>query len=136
MKIYFAGSIRGGRDHLEWYDYTIKELSLYGEVLTEFLSDKSLTSYGESNMTDQEIYNRDISLISESDIIIADVTIPSLGVGYEIAYAEKLKKKVFCFYHQIEDKRVSAMVAGSPGCKVFKYKSKEEISEIIKNIFK
>lgn len=135
MKIYFSGSIRGGREHDEWYSFIVKELSLFGEVISEFVADKSLTSYGSLNMTDKEIYERDISFINECDIFIADITVPSLGVGYEIAYAEKLNKDIYCFYHHVEGKRVSAMILGCPNCKVFPYSNKEEILEKIKEIF-
>lgn len=119
MKIYFSGSIRGGREHAEWYDLIVKHLAQYGEVVSEFVADKSLTSYGSLNMTDKEIYNRDINFINEADIVVAEVTVPSLGVGYEIAYAEKLGKRIYCLYHQIEDKRVSAMIAGGQIVKFF-----------------
>lgn len=135
MKIYFSGSIRGGREHAEWYEFIVKETKKYGDVLTEFIADQSLTSYGHEELSDEQIYERDIKLINESDIIIADITVPSLGVGYEIAYAEKLNKKIFCLYHYTEGKRISAMITGNPNCKVFPYTSKEEISEILKNIF-
>lgn len=136
MKIYFAGSIRGGREHQEWYDYIINQLSIHGEVLTEFVADKNLSSYGETNLTDEQIYLRDIGFIKEADIFIADVTTPSLGIGYEIAYAERLNKKIYCLYYQTDDKRISAMIAGNPNCKIYPYRDKEEISEIIKSIFK
>lgn len=136
MKIYFSGSIRGGRDHADFYSLIVQELGKFGEVVSEFVADKSLTSYGSPNMTDEEIYNRDISMISSSDVIIADVTIPSLGVGYELAYAEKLNKKIFCLYHYIEDKKVSAMIAGNKNFTVFSYKNREDILDIFKKIFK
>lgn len=136
MKIYFSGSIRGGRDHAEFYDFTIQEIKKFGEVNSEFVGDKTLTSYGSLNMTNEEIYSRDIAMINDSDIVIADVTVPSLGVGYEIAYAEKINKKIYCLYHQVEDKMVSAMIAGNPNCEIFIYKDKEEIRDIVKNIFK
>ncbi len=135
MKIYFSGSIRGGRDHAEWYDFIVESLKEYGRVNSEFVADKSLTSYGHIDLKDKDIYERDLELIKESEIVIADVTVPSLGVGYEIAYAEKLNKKIFCIYHQIEDKRISAMIAGSPHLKVFPYSTKEEILKILKEIF-
>lgn len=135
MKIYFSGSIRGGREHAEWYDFIVKNLSSFGLVNSEFVADKSLTSYGNIELSDSEIYQRDIDLIKESEIVIADVTVPSLGVGYELAYAEKLNKKIFCLYHYIEGKRVSAMIAGNKNFVVFSYKNKEEILEIFKKIF-
>ncbi len=135
MKIYFSGSISGGRDYQAWYDFIVKQISNYGEVLSEFVADKSLTSYGSVNMTDEEIYNRDVRLIEECDIVVADITNPSLGVGYEIAYAEKLNKKIYCLYLKTEGKKVSAMIAGNKNCEIYPYTSESEIVEIIKNIF-
>ena len=44
MKIYFAGSIRGGRGDAEIYAQIIEFLQGYGEVLTEHIGDTSLTS--------------------------------------------------------------------------------------------
>ena len=136
MKIYFSGSIRGGREHAQWYDFISKNLNTFGKVNSEFVADKNLTSYGNIELTDNEIYQRDIDLIKEGDIVIADVTVPSLGVGYELAYAEKLNKKIFCLYHHIEGKRISAMIAGNPNFTVFSYENEEEILEIFNKIFK
>lgn len=135
MKIYFSGSISGGREHSHIYEMIIKELNNYGKVLTEHIGDKSLSNLGE-NKSSEYLYNRDISFINESDVVIADITTPSLGVGYEIAYAEKLNKKIFCIYHPIEGKRISAMITGNPNLKVFPYTSHKEILEILKEIFK
>ena len=136
MKIYFSGSIRGGRDQVDTYSIIIEELKNFGEVVSEFISDKSLTSYGSLNMTDEDIYKRDTSMINDSEVVVADITTPSLGVGYEIAYAEKLGKQIYCLYQKQDGKRISAMIAGCPGCKVFGYKDKNEVLEIIRNIFK
>ena len=47
-----------------------------------------------SPMPEGEIYRRDIQWISECDMVIAEVTNPSLGVGYEMAYAESINKTV------------------------------------------
>ena len=135
MKIYFSGSITGGREHSHIYEDIIEILKNYGEVLTEHIGDKSLSNLGE-NKSSEYLYNRDISFINESDVVIAEITNPSLGVGYEIAYAEKLNKKIYCLYHQVKGKRISAMIVGNPNCKVFSYTTKKEILEILKEIFK
>jgi len=134
MKIYFAGSIRGGRDDSIVYKKIIDNLKEYGEVLTEHVGNENLLSL-EDNNKDEYIYKRDIDLIEKSDVIVAEVTNPSLGVGYEIAYAEKLNKKIFCLYRQLEGKKVSAMITGNSNCKVIHYKE-EEISEVLESIFK
>jgi nucleoside 2-deoxyribosyltransferase len=129
MKIYFAGSIRGGRDDVAIYAEIIALLQQYGTVLTEHLADKSITSYGQTSMTDAEIYTKDTNWIKEADVVIAEVTNPSLGVGYEIGFSEALGKKVIALYRPVEGKRTSAMIAGNAYVKCIEYK---EVSELVK----
>ena len=52
---------------------------------------------------------------------IAEVSNPSLGVGYEIAKAEEWSKPVLALYRQQEGKRLSAMIDGSPHTEVVQY---------------
>lgn len=132
MKIYFAGSIRGGREDQGIYFSIIEILKKYGEVLTEHVSDPNLSSYGEKLSTDV-IYKRDVSLISESDIIIAEVTVPSLGVGYEIGKAESLNKKIICLHRDISGKSLSAMISGNENVETHKYEKVEDLYEYFKN---
>ena len=61
MKIYFAGSIRGGRDDAALYRQIIAMLMEYGEVLTEHGGDASLTRAGEDGPSDGAIYGRDMA---------------------------------------------------------------------------
>lgn len=131
MKIYFAGSIRGGRDDKEIYLAIIKELQKYGQVLTEHIGDASLTSFGEAGTTDQFIFERDMNWVKESDIIVAEVTNPSLGVGYELGQAESMGKKVICLYRKVEGKRLSAMVSGNQYMKVFEYETLAQVNTIL-----
>lgn len=112
MKIYFAGSIRGGRDDAELYNQIIKYLNTQGEVLTEHIGDKNLSSSGE-NSEEQYIHNRDLEWITECDVMVAEVSTPSLGVGYEIKDALNKDKKVLCLYRPQENKKLSAMILGS-----------------------
>jgi len=113
MKIYFAGSIRGGRDDALLYLGIIEFLKSFGEVLTEHVGEDLISSYGESNMTDSDIHNRDMDWLLNSDIIIAEVTNPSLGVGYEIGRAIENNKKVICLYRDNGKNKLSAMIAGT-----------------------
>ena len=55
MKIYFAGSIRGGRNDKEIYLKLIQHLSNYGEVLTEHVGDQKLPETGEAVHIDRKI---------------------------------------------------------------------------------
>ncbi|MFZ2523566.1 MAG: nucleoside 2-deoxyribosyltransferase [Minisyncoccia bacterium] len=134
MKIYFSGSIRGGGDHRKNYSEIISELKKYGVVLTEFVGEV-LTNYESSKLPTEEIYNRDTALIRECDVVLADVSIPSLGVGYEIGYAESLKKPIICLYMPIEGIKISAMIKGCPRVKFCEYHNIEEMKEILKKEF-
>jgi 2'-deoxynucleoside 5'-phosphate N-hydrolase len=134
-KIYFAGSIRGGRSHHELYKVIIKHLQSFGEVLTEHVGHEGITPMGETRMTDPEIFHRDMDWLISSDVIIADVSVPSLGVGFEIAKATDLGKKVLCLYSVPSDGKLSAMIAGCPDLKVEEYQSIEDVKQIIARFF-
>lgn len=121
-KVYFACSIRGGRDDADLYGQLVEITKKYSEVLTEIFADKKLTTTG-MNQPAGEIWNNDIQWIGQADAIIAEVTNPSLGVGYEIARAEKMGKPVLCLFRPSEERKLSAMIAGSPNVSVFEYTS-------------
>tara|TARA_B100001750_G_scaffold206261_1_gene183845 strand:+ start:164 stop:574 length:411 start_codon:yes stop_codon:yes gene_type:complete len=136
MKIYFSGSIRGGREDADMYREIIDYLQNFGQVLTEHIGDSSLDSSGESKIDDQEIHDRDIELLLESDLIIAEVTNPSLGVGYEIAKAIDYKKKVVCIYRKKGNKRISAMILGSQDIISLEYQNVESLKKILPSYLK
>ena len=113
MKIYFAGAIRGGREDAQLYENLIAYLKEKGQVLTEHIGSTDLSWEGETSSKDEEIYNRDIKWLQSTNIVVAEVTTPSLGVGYELGIAEKLNIPVLCLYRPGEGNRLSAMVSGN-----------------------
>jgi nucleoside 2-deoxyribosyltransferase len=131
MKIYFAGSISGGRADVALYKELIDYIKNYGTVLTEFIGHSELTEKGENHLTDKEIHNRDIEWLFEADILIAEVSTPSLGVGYEIGRAFEKGKKILCLYRHQPDKRLSAMISGNDSIFTVRYKDLEEAKSII-----
>lgn len=132
-KVYFAGSIRGGREDAELYQQIIKLLQQYATVLTEHIGDESLNSFGESQLDDIQIHNRDMNWLLESDMVIAEVTNLSLGVGYEIGRAIENNKKVICLYRKQKGKRLSAMIGGCEKVEVIEYENVEELEKKLKN---
>ncbi len=135
MKIYFAGSIRGGRDNKELYFQLIQHLAQYGQILTEHIGNRNLTEFGEDGPSDEWIYNRDMSWVQESDVVIAEISIPSLGVGYEVGKAEDMNKKILCLYKNQQDKSLSAMINGNPNMKIARYETLEDAVSHIDNFF-
>lgn len=87
-------------------------------------------------LKDSEIHKRDIELLKEADIVVAEVTIPSLGVGYEIGVAVENKKPVLCLYRPGNGKLLSAMISGFPSIGVRHYDTIEDAKGIIKKFFK
>lgn len=131
MKTYFAGSIRGGRDDQKIYFSIIKKIQNFGEVFTEHIGSKELSGQGENELTDKEIFERDMAWIETSDIVVAEVTTPSLGVGYELGRAESMDKEIICLYREGGDKKLSAMISGNRYMKIFKYSALEDIDKIL-----
>jgi nucleoside 2-deoxyribosyltransferase len=136
MKIYFAGSIRGGRGDAELYQQIIDYLKTFGEVLTEHIGDPKLTDLGDDGPTDRYIHDRDLEWLQTADVLVAEVTTVSLGVGYEIGRAVESGKKVLCLFRPESGKNLSAMIAGCPDLKLVNYGSFEEVKTVINDFLK
>jgi len=133
-KIYFAGSISSGREFAPIYRELIKTLKNYGNVLTEHIGEETLTSAGE-NLSDNTIHDRDVGWISLADVIIAEVSVSSLGVGYELGRAVEQNKNILCLYQPLDGRRLTGMISGCDGIVCKKYKDILQANKIIKNYF-
>ena len=130
MKIYFAGAIRGGRQDASTYHAMIAHLQTHAEVLTEHVGNKALSDGGEHDLSDKEIHARDLAWLEECDAVVAEVTTPSLGVGYELGVAEKLGKPILCLFDAANpDFRLSAMLSGNPKVTVARYQALADATE-------
>lgn len=132
-KFYFAGSIRGGRVDAELYRRIIEQMKSAGTVLTEHVGDLSLSAYEQSADRDALIYTQDTAWLREADMVIAECTCPSLGVGYELAYAEQHGIPCHVFYNQ-ERTQLSAMIKGNPYFQLHPYQHEEELFEALKQV--
>jgi len=135
MKIYFAGSIRGGRDDEELYLELIDYLRGFGMVLTEHVGEKEILEK-ERNLSDDQIYKKDMNWLKECDTVVAEVTTPSLGVGYEIGSAEALGKKILCLFREGAGRRLSAMISGNKNLIARTYKNTAQAKKAINDFFK
>jgi 2'-deoxynucleoside 5'-phosphate N-hydrolase len=136
MKIYFAGSIRAGRDDVSVYEAMIKCLRSFGEVLTEHVGDPALSEAGDDGPSDRDIHDRDMKWLSACDLVVAEVSTPSLGVGYELGLATTLGKPVLCLHRAISERPLSAMIAGSPGIRTSAYSCMDEAETIIEDFIR
>ncbi|MDA8141516.1 MAG: nucleoside 2-deoxyribosyltransferase [Desulfobacteraceae bacterium] len=132
MKIYFAGAIRGGRDDAARYHAMIEFLRTFGTVLTEHVGDTKLTQAGDDGPDDYYIHDRDMAWLSACDLVVAEVTMPSLGVGYELGWACALGKPVLALFRPNPDRPLSAMIAGSKEIVTQEYATLDQAKEIIR----
>jgi nucleoside 2-deoxyribosyltransferase len=112
MNIYFACSITGGREFEPAYRAIVAALLADGhEIPTAHLAEPGATA-DENTLSPRMVYDRDVNWIQNCDILIAEVSVPSHGVGYEIGFALNAGKRVCCLYRN--DRKVSKMITGNP----------------------
>ena len=131
MIIYFACSITGGWNEEKIYQIIVDTLVVDGHhVPTAHLSRSDVTAMEES-VDPEEVYSRDIQWIDSCDALIAEVSTPSHGVGYEVAYALSQNKPVLCLHKH--GNRVSKMITGNthPFITVRDYRITADLAKII-----
>jgi 2'-deoxynucleoside 5'-phosphate N-hydrolase len=131
--IYFSGSITGGREDVPLYRRLIDALEadghrvLAGAVAAEHVGD------GGEPLALHEIFTRDLRWLDASDLVVAEVSTPSHGVGYEIAYARWRRRiPVIALYRRGRTKRCSAMLSGDPGIRLFEYEDVDGVLESLR----
>jgi len=107
----------------------ITYIKQYGQVMTEHSFDFSYED--EIKKDDEWIYNTDMGWLRESDAIIAEVTAPSLGVGYEIAKAEEWGIPALLLYRDTPARKPSAMLNGNKNLPMIFYNEKKAVLDAI-----
>ena len=126
MNIYFACSITGGREFESAYQEIVAALAADGhEIPTSHLAQSEVLEK-ERLLAPRDVYERDINWIKNCEALIAEVSVPSHGVGYEIGFALNIGKPVLCLHQK--DNRVSKMITGnsSPALTVAAYSTVKE----------
>jgi nucleoside 2-deoxyribosyltransferase len=86
----------------------------------------------EINKSDVDIWNQDMGWLHEADVVVAECTTTSLGVGYELGISEALKLPVLVL-HRLPEKKLSAMILGNKHFKTVNYTLIEEAKQTIKD---
>jgi hypothetical protein len=132
MNIYFACSITGGREDEPIYQQIVTALQTDGhEVPTALLAGSDVVEL-EVIVDPVSVYARDTGWIEGCDLLVAEVSTPSHGVGYEIGYALELGKRVLCLHRT--GVPVSKMITGNrdPLLTVIPYTDKGEAIQLLR----
>ena len=131
MNIYFACSLTGGREFESVYQTIVHALAENGQnVLTAHLVESNVMEL-EARLSPRDVYLRDTAWIQSCDVLVAEVSVPSHGVGYEIGFALGIEKPVLALYQ--EGRKVTKMISGNPdkNLLVKKYETTEEAIQIL-----
>lgn len=109
MKIYCSGPISGDTEYQNSYLEIINHLTSQSHVAFSQLNKEFNQP---EDISDNEIYLRDINWINHSDLFIAEVSGSSTGVGYEISYTLHQTNIPILALAHTNVKRVTAMLTG------------------------
>lgn len=128
MNIYFSGSIAGGREKQITYKEMIEFLESFGMVWTKHVGEVKSMSDKSVN-----VYARDITWLENSDVLIAEITVPSIGVGMEIEHAIRMNKRIpiLCLFDMNMSKPLTRMVIDCPHVIAYGYRDMESAKTVI-----
>lgn len=133
--IYFSGSISGGREDVEMYRRIVAALEREGHTVFAGMVTNQAVHAGGEDLSARQIFERDIAWMGEvaaaGGVVVAEVSRPSHGVGYEIATARyRFGIDVICLYRPAFTRRCSGMIAGDPGIGLIEYRD-DSIDEML-----
>eukprot|EP00727_Mastigamoeba_balamuthi_P007316 m51a1_g3204 putative nucleoside 2-deoxyribosyltransferase (153) ;mRNA; f:18877-19335 len=143
-QIYFCGSIRAGREDQPVYEAIVGHLERsFGPVLTAHVARRDvLDGQAAAHLSERDIYDRDVAWLGRCTAVVAEVTVPSLGVGFELGLAERLRKPTLCLWRRRpagegaeRQKELSALVRGCPSFTVRDYETVAQAQSFIDQFF-
>ena len=133
MQIYLACTVRGDRGAVAALRSLAAALQADGHtVLTTHLLDDGVDD-AEAALSEREVYERDVRWLEACDVLIADASGSSFGVGFEVGYvlgrSERTNQRVLLLYHADRRDRISRLIVGNahPRCEVLKYENPEDL---------
>jgi nucleoside 2-deoxyribosyltransferase len=141
MLIYLACTVRGDRSGTIAGRAICDRLRHHGhEVLTAHLLEDNVET-AEGRLTEEAVFRRDLEWLSRCDVLVAEASGSSFGVGFEVGYvlarADRTGQQVVLLYDRARANRVSRLVVGNvhSACATFGYTSVDELLDFIDQRF-
>ena len=142
VKIYLACTVRGDRAGVDAGRAIAARLERHGhEVLTlHLLADDANDAEGQ--LSEEEVYRRDIEWLSTCDVLVAEASGSSYGVGFEVGYvlgrARHTGQQIVVVYNTARRDAISRLIIGNCDaacCTTFGYSTIDELSAFIDRHF-
>jgi hypothetical protein len=135
VKIYLACTVRGDRGAVEGLRQLAAALEAAGhELLTKHLLDDNVEG-AESRLTERQVYDRDIEWLDACDLLIAEASGSSFGVGFEVGYvlgrSDRSGQRVLLVYRADRRPVISRLISGNahPRCETIEYTDPSELAD-------
>lgn len=137
MRIYLGVTVRGDRSAVEAARYVARRLQERGhEILTMHLLLDEIEAV-EQSRSDQEIYGRDMAWVESCDVLVAEASGSSYGVGFEAGYllgrAPQTGQRAYVLYRRDRHPVISRLITGltsEHGC-VYPYESEADLDGVV-----
>jgi nucleoside 2-deoxyribosyltransferase len=137
MTIYLACTVRGDRGGVLAGRAICERLQRHGHdvLTTHLLADNVDTA--ESQITENQVFRRDLEWLTACDVLVAEASGSSYGVGFEVGYvlgrAEATGQRVILLYDTARRDKVSRLITGNDAaaCATFGYGSIDELIAFI-----
>ena len=141
MNIYLACTVRGDRGGVSAGRAICARLERHGHrVLTTHLLADDVESV-ESELTEQDVYRRDLGWLTSCDVLVAEASGSSYGVGFEVGYvlgrARVSGQRVVLLHDRARRNAISRLITGNcdAACTAFEYGSIDELTAFIDREF-
>jgi hypothetical protein len=137
VRIYLACTVRGDRGGVLAGRTICERLQQRGhEVLTTHLLADDVDA-AESTLSEHDVFRRDLDWLSRCDVLVAEASGSSYGVGFEVGYvlgrARETHQRVVLFYHAARSHVISRLIVGNcdAACTTVPYGSLAELAELV-----
>ena len=137
MTIYLACTVRGDRSAVAALRELVHDLETGGHtVLTKHLLDDDIET-SESALTERQVFDRDIAWLDACDLLIADASGSSFGVGFEVGYvlgrSDRTQQRVLLLYRADRSDVISRLIIGlaHPRCELIAYADAASLVESV-----
>jgi len=137
MNIYLACTVRGDRDAIHALRRLADDLEAAGHVvLTRHLLEDEV-DVAEAALSERQVYERDIEWLNAAEVLIADASGSSFGVGFEVGWvlanSGRTSQRVLLLYRADRRDRISRLIVGNahPNCTVLPY---SDATELVKRV--